>query len=353
VTFADRAEVLALVANAVRDGSRQGLACEAVGVDERTLQRWQRPATATDGRHGPLAAPQNKLSVVEREKVLAVAASPEFRDKSPRQIVPTLADRGEYLASESSFYRILTAASQLAHRGRAGPKNRHRPKALEATEPNQVYSWDITFLLSTLRGRYFYLYLFLDIFSRKIVGFRVHDRESMEFSSLLLSEICAQEKIDEAQLTVHADNGGAMKGSTMLATMERLGVMPSFSRPSVSDDNPFSESLFRTLKYCPVFPTKPFESTESATEWVEAFVAWYNGEHLHSGIGFVTPSSRHRGADVAILEKRHIVYEEAKRKNPSRWSKETRNWERVDNVKLNCLKSEGESITTADSRLVG
>ena len=352
MTDGDRAAVLALVACAVHDGSRQDRACEAVGVDERTLQRWQRPETAGDGRHGPLTAPQNSFTIVEREKVLETAASREFRDKSPRQIVPTLTDRGEYVASESTFYRILTAAKQLAHRGRTGPKTRHRPKALEANQPNQVYSWDITYLLSTLRGKYFYLYLFLDIFSRKIVGFRVHDCESMEFSSLLLAEICTQEKIDVAQLALHADNGGAMKGSTMLATMERLGVMPSFSRPSVSDDNPFSESLFKTLKYCPIFPTAPFESVESATAWVETFVCWYNDEHLHSGIKFVTPASRHRGDDVAILEKRKVVYAEAKEKNPSRWSKEPRNWDRIDSVKLNGLKDEGETTITADSRLV-
>lgn len=352
MTDIDRTAVLALVACAVQDGSRQGEACKAVGVDERTLQRWQRPETAEDGRHGPLTAPQNSFTVVERAKVLETAVSTEFRDKSPRQIVPTLADRGEYIGSESTFYRILTAAKQLAHRGRMAQKTRHRPRALAATEPNQVYSWDITYLLSTLRGKYFYLYLFLDIFSRKIVGFRVHDRESMEFSSLLLTEICAQEGIDEDQLVVHADNGAAMKGSTMLATMERLGVMPSFSRPSVSDDNPFSESLFKTLKYCPIFPTTPFGSVEGATAWVETFVEWYNDEHLHSGIKFVTPASRHCGDDIAILKRRKIVYADAKEKNPSRWSKETRNWERIESVKLNGLKDEGDAITTADGRLV-
>lgn len=352
MTNIDRSQVLTLVASAVEDGSRQSRACAAVGVDERTLQRWQRPETAEDGRHGPVATPQSAFSAVERENILAIALSPEFCDKSPHQIVPALADRGEFVASESSFYRILALAKQLAHRGRAKQKSRHRPKALEATKPNEVYSWDITYLLSNVRGRYFYLYLFLDIFSRKIVGHRVHECESMEFSSRLLVETCERENVNRDELTVHADNGGPMKGATMLATMQTLGVVPSFSRPSVSDDNPFSESLFKTLKYCPRYPSKPFDSIAAASTWVDAFVTWYNDEHLHSAIKFVTPSSRHGGQDVAILDQRLLVYEAAKRRNPSRWSSDTRNWKRVGSVKLNCLKEESESITNADSRLV-
>lgn len=146
--------------------------------------------------------------------------------------------------------------------------------------------------LSTLRGQYFYLYMFIDVFSRKIVGWRVHERESSDLSSQLLTEICFEANIEKKQLSLHADNGGPMKGAMMLVTMQKLGVVPSFSRPSVSDDNPFSESLFKTLKYCPQYPTKPFDSIEAATVWVTSFVNWYNTVHLHSGIKFVTPSSR-------------------------------------------------------------
>lgn len=327
-----------LVASAVSAGARQVKACSIVGVDERTLQRWQHPQTCTDGRHGPTAVPAHRLSESERETILRVVKSVEFRDKSPRQIIPLLADKGEYAGSESSFYRVMKLARLLMHRGRSKAKNVYRPKSLSATKPNQVYSWDITYLISNVRGIYFYLYLFLDIFSRKIVGFRVHDREAMELSSRLLSEICERESIVDGQLTVHADNGGSMKGATMLATMEKLGVEKSFSRPSVSDDNPFSESLFKTLKYCPIFPTKPFESVAAAEAWVVTFVRWYNEEHLHSAISFVTPSSRHCGADVEILKHRELVYAEAKRKNPNRWSENTRNWRRVETVNLNCLK---------------
>jgi putative transposase len=338
--------VLELVAAAVEGGAKQASACAAVGVDERTLQRWQCPERSADGRHGPTTVPANKLSLLEREAILQAAESSEFQDKSPRQIVPLLADRGEYIGSESSFYRVMKIAKLLMHRGRSKPKTAQRPKALSATEPNQVYTWDITYLLSRVRGIYFYLYLFLDIFSRKIVGFRVHDREAMELSAPLLAEICEREHIIDGQLTVHADNGGSMKGATMLATMEKLGVEKSFSRPSVSDDNAFSESLFKTLKYCSIFPTKPFESVEAAQAWVVTFVQWYNEIHLHSAIGFVTPSSRHSGLDVEILKQREIVYAEAKRRNPNRWSNKTRNWERVATVNLNCL-NEKEMRATA------
>lgn len=139
----------------------------------------------------------------------------------------------------------------------------------------------------------------------------------------------------------------------MLVTMQKLGIMASFSRPSVSDDNPFSESLFKTLKYCPLYPSKPFSTVDDAAIWVEAFVTWYNGEHLHSGIKFVTPNDRHYGIDATILKNRKRVYEEAKQRNPQRWSKGTRNWSRIESVKLNFLKEELASATNAVGRLAG
>ncbi len=172
--------MLALVAEAVAQGSRQHTACEIVGIDERTLQRWQRPQTAEDGRRGPRTAPRNKLSQSERDQMVAMAARPEFCNTSPHQMVPRLADRGEYLASESSFYRVLKTEHLLAHRGRATPSHRARPRAYEVTAPRTLFSWDITYLLSQIRGQHFYLYLFLDVFSRKAVGAEVHAEESME-----------------------------------------------------------------------------------------------------------------------------------------------------------------------------
>ncbi len=349
----DRAEVLTLVRSAVVSGCVQAKACRVVGVDERTVQRWQRPdANAEDGRHGPLTEPHNKLSLAERSEILAIASSPEYCNKSPHQIVPSLADGGTFVASESSFYRVMKADGLLAHRGRTKPPVAAQsvPRAYEAKRPLELLSWDITYLLSSVRGQYFYLYLFLDIFSRKIVGQEVHENESMEYSSKLLEKICNDEKIEKNQLSVHADNGGPMKGATMLVTMQRLGVMPSFSRPSVSNDNPFSESMFKTLKYCPMYPNKPFATLEDARTWVTTFVDWYNNVHMHSAIKFTTPASRHAGLDQDILNKREIVYKSAQQKNPERWSGETRNWQRIDSVKLNWLKEKEMSAKSSEGR---
>jgi len=183
----------------------------------------------------------------------------------------------------------------------------------------------------------------MDVYSRKIVGYAVHDEQSSELASELMDDICAAEGVDRDQLALHSDNGGPMKGATMLATLQRLGVIPSFSRPSVSNDNAFSEALFKTTKYCPQYPSKPFKSKQDAAAWVSEFVRWYNEEHLHSGIRFVTPSSRHRGEDVEILFKRHEVYQKARRQRPERWSAQTRDWSFIGEVLLNGLKVKSKS----------
>jgi len=268
--------------------------------------------------------------------VLSFLNSEEFRDLSPWQVVPKLADQGIYVASESTMYRILHAEDLQKHRERSRePQKRHRPKELVATAPNQVWSWDITYLASPVRGAFFYLYMVTDVFSRKIVARAVHDRECGELASLLLEEACRREGVDRDQLVVHSDNGGPMKNATLHATLLALGVATSFSRPSVSNDNPFSESTFRTMKYRPEFPRGPFPSLEAAREWVECFVAWYNTEHQHSGIGFVTPDQRHRGLDGEILENRRRVYADAKARRPQRWTGNTREWSRIEEVRLN------------------
>jgi transposase InsO family protein len=296
-----------------------------------------------DKRKGPVKIPGNKLRLEEVEKVVSTCTSQRFMDLPPSQIVPLLADDGIYLASESTIYKILKARKLLEHRGKSKRKSLNRPAPLIATRPNMIYSWDITYLKSSVAGRFYYLYLFMDIYSRKIVGWRVHECESMEYSARLVEEICLREGILENQVVLHSDNGGAMKGATMLATLQRLGIIPSFSRPSVSDDNSYSESLFKTLKYCPQYPLKPFSSTDDANGWVEEFVHWYNEVHLHSGIKFVTPSSRHEGKDLEILNARKKVYEEARLKNPNRWSRETRNWKKIEEVYLNHLQKEKEN----------
>ena len=269
---------LAHVDEALEKGVRLEAVCERLGVAPRTIQRWRKPATAEDRRCGPHTRPANRLSEVERRRILALANSEEFRDASPKQIVPRLADRGEYVASEASFYRVLRQEGQLAHRGRARAPT-PRPRAEHtATGPCQVWSWDITYLKGPVKGAFLYLYLVVDVFSRRIMGFEVHEEESSEHAAALIRR-CWQEAGCPEGLVLHSDNGGPMKGATLLATLQWLGVTPSFSRPRVSDDNAFSEALFRTLKYRPTFPQRPFASVEDARAWVTRFVAWYNTEH--------------------------------------------------------------------------
>lgn len=330
------------VEEASRSGCRIALACQAIGIDKRTFERW-RKCPDGDKRRGPLTEPANKLSEAERSEIVRIANSEEFMDKSPSQIVPSLADQGKYVASESSFYRMLKAAGMDAHRGKSKPGNRKRPKELVATAPNQIHSWDITFLKTNVAGIFLYLYFVMDIYSRKIVGYAVHDEQSADHASTLIDRVCKAEGIEPEQLTLHSDNGSPMKGATMLATLQRLGIMPSFSRPSVSDDNPFSEALFKTAKYCPMYPSKPFDGVIDALAWAKRFVRWYNEEHLHSGIKFVTPSARHRGEDREILAQRKAVYEQARKEHPERWSRDTRNWSHIPEVSLNCLKGKSNS----------
>ena len=330
--------ILGLLDEAVADGARLAPACEVVGMDPRTVQRWRRQGVGDDRRAGPLTKPKSALSGTERARVLNLVNSPEYRDKSPKQIVPLLADRGEYVASESTVYRILRAEGQLKHRATSeAPAKRHRPEPLTATGPNQVWSWDITYLKSAVRGSFFYLYMVLDVWSRKIVGFEVHDTECSKLAAWLLEASCSAERVREGVLSLHSDNGGPMKGATMLAKLQDLGVAASFSRPSVSNDNPFSESAFRTAKYRPDFPSRPFADLDAARTWAREFVRWYNDEHLHSSIRFVTPSDRHNGHDQRILDARAEVYEKARARHPERWSADPRDWSRVNTVTLNPL----------------
>lgn len=319
--------------DAVRAGARRRLACAPFGLSPRTVQRWRQ--SAEDRRGVQRWAPPNRLSDAERQRVLAMANSVEFRDLSPNQIVPKLADRGQYLASEATVYRILRAEGQLTHRAASQPATARRQREHVATGPNRVWSWDITYVRSPIRGVFYYLYLVVDVWSRKVVGWAVHEREHHELGAELIARACRDEGVDAAGLVLHSDNGAPMKGATILATLQRLGVVPSFSRPGVSDDNPFSEALFRTLKYRPGFPSKPFACLDDARAWVAGFVRWYNTEHLHSAIRFVTPSARHGGTDVEQLARRHRTYQQARRRHPQRWSGPTRDWSRIATVVLN------------------
>lgn len=341
--------ILGLVDEAVAAGARRDRVCDVMGLTERSMQRWRRADVGDDGRAGPRTRPANALTSAERAKVLELVNSPGYRDLPPKQVVPRLADEGRYLASESTIYRILRAEGLDAHRGRTKPRTVRHLDEHRATAANQVWSWDITYLLSSVRGRFFYLYLVEDVWSRRIVGFEVHEEESMDASAALVRATCAAEGVDPRGLVLHSDNGGPMRGSTMLTTLRHLGIVPSFSRPSVSDDNPFIEALFRTLKYRPEYPHKPFDTLDAARAWVTGFVAWYNAEHRHSGIRFVTPDERHDGRENAVLANRARVYERARNKHPNRWSRTTRNWTPAPAVFLN-PKRDQETIAGALAR---
>ena len=322
----------------MRNGARLWKACEVIGITVRTYQRWGRQGVREDGRHGPRGAPANRLSEEEQQQIVALATSRELREMAPCQIVPILAEQGIYVASESSFYRVLRERKLLSHRERSRPRQNSRPAQHISTGPNQVWSWDITYLRSALRGQYYYLYLVVDVWSRKIVAWEVSLQESSELAAAMIAQATRENGVERDQLVIHSDNGGPMKGATLLATLQALGIVPSFSRPRVYDDNPYSEALFRTLKYRPEYPSLPFGSLQEAREWVAGFVRWYNGEHRHSAIRFVTPQERHAGIESQVLLKRKEVYEEAKRRNPMRWSGRTRNWSPVVEVILNPVR---------------
>ena len=336
--------IVDLVNEAVHSGARIHKAADTIGISARTIIRWRWQDGGVDRRKGPKTGPANKLSKQECEHILEVANSVPFRDLSPKQIVPSLADQGIYLASESSFYRVLRDHKLLTHHQSSKPAVSRRPEEHMATGPCQVWSWDITYLRTSVRGIFYYLYMIVDVWSRKIIAAQVFTEESMEHSSRLFVKACFAHNVLPEGLVLHSDNGGPMKGATMLVTLEKLGVTASFSRPSVSNDNPYSESLFRTMKYRPEYPSRPFENIEQAQSWVDEFVIWYNTGHLHSAIRFITPDDRHYGREKQILANRHQVYENARRRHPSRWSGGTRNWNPVSQVWLNPEKKDDAAL---------
>jgi len=299
------------------------------------VQRWrEQPA---DARRGPTAAPPHQLSDWEKDEVVRLVNQPEYRNLSPEQAVAKLASEGIYICSERSLRRVLAERQLDRYRQRTKPaKGHNKPRQYVAHEPLRVLSWDITYMRSsTVRGGFFYLYLFLDVWSRRILGAEVHETQQADLAANLLDKLCVEHQLETEKLVVHSDNGAPMKVATMLATMQSLGITASFSRPSVSDDNAFAESLFRHLKYAPSYPRQGFATLEHASAWVARFVEWYNHQHLHSAIALVTPDDRHHGRDIAILEKRRDTYALAKERNPRRWTGAQRAWQRPTIVTLN------------------
>nr|WP_095833363.1 IS3 family transposase [Brenneria goodwinii] len=343
----ERVQFIQWIREAMNQGARLVPACREVNISLRTWKRWHRQAE--DRR--PIAVrptPGNKLTLAEEQQVLAVCNQPEYASLPPAQIVPRLADNGIYLASESTFYRILRRHGQVHHRGRSrAPVTLSKPTSYHATAPRQVWTWDVTWCASRVRGRYFYLYLIEDIFSRKIVGYEVHEEESGEHAAALLHRAVLRERCYRQPLVLHADNGGPMKSQTLKAKLEELNITGSHSRPRVSNDNPFVESLFRTLKYVPGWPSAGFTGLDEARRWVERFSRWYNEAHRHSGIGYVTPEQRHQGQDISLLANRKAVYEAARKARPGRWSRQCRQWQREGVVMLNPDKPQNASEKAA------
>jgi putative transposase len=319
--------IVSLINDARATGARQAAACEVIGISAKTYQRWDRRDNTGDSRQDAGHTPANKLSALERQRIIKLVDEPEYADLAPSQIVLTLADEGRYIDSESTLYRILRGEKQLHDRQTSKLANAIKnSRALKAAGANQIYTWDITYLPTRVRGVILYLYVVLDIYSRKIVGLQVHDEERSVLAAELMTDICQREGIQRHQVTLHSDNGSPMNWATMLATLQQLGIMPSFSRPSVSNDTSYSESLFCTLKYRPNYPAHPFAGLHAARVWVHGFVEWYNYEHRHSAIKFVTPVQRHAGEDAQILAYRKQVYKQARSEKPLRWSGEIRNW---------------------------
>ena len=327
----------------MNNGARKYKACEELGITVRTLQRWiQGGRVKVDGRADAIRpSPANKLSEEERSQVLTVINSEIYKDCPPSQIVPALADQGDYIASESSFYRIMHEDQQQHHRGRSKTPKRKPMSTHKATEPNQLWCWDISWLPGPAKGIYYYLYLILDVFSRKIVGWEIHEEESSEHASYLVTRTHRREAVGEQPMVLHSDNGSPMKGASLLTTLYNLGIASSYSRPRVSNDNAYAESIFRTCKYRPNYPYKGFSDIAEARQWMLAFVHWYNYTHKHSGLKFISPNQRHEGVGNEIMNQRKTVYAAAKAKHPERWSGDTRNWELPRTVYLNPEKEQG------------
>lgn len=287
------------------------------------------------------------IALEDRHRTVHWLNESRFAELPPARIVPMLADDGTYIGSESSFSRVLRAHGQARHRGRTKAPQRSRPPSTHvATGPRQLWCWDLTFLASAVLGQWFYLYVILDVYSRKIVGFEVHESDSADHAVDLLRRTALSEGIHTLarKPVLHGDNGATIKATTVLAMLHWLGIKPSYSRPRVSDDNAFVEALFRTAKYRPQFPAAGFADLQSARSWASQFVTWYNHEHRHSAIRFVSPAQRHAGHDQQILARRHALYIAARSAHPRRWVRHTRNWTPVATVTLN---PERESVVNA------
>ena len=345
ISDSDRIKAVKLINEARKNGSRLDPACKELGISSRTYQRWTKGGSVKKDQR-PLIKrkkPKNKLTKDERKQIIKISNSKEYADLPPSKIVPKLAENVEYIASESTFYRVLAEEKLNTYRSKAKEPIKRKVPTHIATDPNQVWTWDITWLKAFIKGKFFKLYMIVDMFSRLIVAHEVWETENAEYSKRLIKKATLSQDIavkKDKPLVLHSDNGSPMKAATFKVTLEKLGIQSSFSRPRVSNDNPYSESLFKTMKYRPIYPNKGFKSLTEAREWVSKFVYWYNHKHLHSGINFITPYQRHYGLDINIMKKRTETYKKAKKANPARWSGKIRDWSLPEYVSLNPMQED-------------
>lgn len=292
-------------------GTKQ--ACDALGLSRATYYRQLQPKPVRQRKQPPRA-----LDDQERERVLETLNSERFVDQSPAQVSATLIEEGKYLCSLRSMYRILAAHHQTRERRNQLRHPSYAKPELLATGPNELWSWDITKLKGPAKWNYFYLYVILDVFSRYVVGWMLADRESAQLAKRLIAETCSRQNIPAGQLTLHADRGSSMKSKLVAQLLADLSVTKTHSRPHVSNDNPYSESHFKTMKYRPDFPSR-FGSREDAMSFCRGFFDWYNNAHHHSGLRFLTPAQVHRGEADVILARRQATLDRAFAEHPERF----------------------------------
>jgi putative transposase len=292
-------------------------ACQTLSVPRSTLYGARQPKLLPQAS---TVQPVRALSPTEKTEVRQVLNSERFVDCAPRQVFATLLDEGRYLCSWRTMYRILAENDEVRERRDQLRHPAYTKPELLATGPNQVWSWDITKLLGPVKWTYYYLYVLLDIFSRFVVGWLIAAHESAQLAQELIAASCEKQAIGPNQLTIHADRGGAMTAKTLAMLLADLGVTNSHSRPHVSNDNPFSEAQFKTMKYRPDYPAR-FGSQVDARTWAQSFFPWYNFEHYHTALGLLTPADVHYGRAEAIIGARQAVLQQAYERHPSRFVK--------------------------------
>ena len=312
-----RAMAVELIIEANTNGARIFKACKALEISVSTFERW-RKGKIVDSRKGSFKKVSRKLTKEEEAEIIAICCSKEYKDSNPYKIHASLLDKNVYIASIRSFYRILEKKNLLHHRGNTKPGQKHNaPPEKEATGPNQVWCWDITYLPTDIRGLFYYAYVIIDIWDRSIVKWNIHDREDDTLSNELFQQALRDNNYPD--VSIHSDNGNPMKGISLMTLFYDLGICNSYSRPRVSNDNPFIESWFKTLKYSVSYPKK-FSTLQDSRKWFAQFVDSYNTTHSHSGLHFITPYDIRHGKYKSIVKNRNAVMLEARKKNPGRWS---------------------------------